>query len=229
MRLVGYARVSTEDQAREGISLDDQRARIAAYCAYADHAAELVGIEQDAGISAKTIEDRPGLVRALAMLARGEADGLIVVKLDRLTRSVRNLGELIEGPFKRAQLISLGEKIDTQSAGGRLVLNLLSSVSAWEREVASERTSAAMQHLRRVGRLVGAVPYGCRVELDPAGRKVLVRDEPEQRVLAEARRLRAAGLSLRTVAAELERQGHLSRNGRRFDPAQVGVMTRAAA
>lgn len=228
MRIVGYCRVSTEDQAREGVSLDDQRARIEQWAAF--DGADLVAIETDAGISAKAIETRPGLMRALAMLERGEAEGLIVTKLDRLTRSVRNLGELIEGPFRTAQLISLGEKIDTASAGGRLVLNILATVSAWEREVIGERTKAALRHMKARSLLVGGEPYGWRAEGEPGSKaRRLVPVPEEQAVLGEAHRLRDGGLSLRAVAAELERAGHLSREGRRFDPAQIRTMCRNAA
>ena len=227
MKLIGYVRVSTEDQSREGISLAAQEAAIRHYAATPGQEIELVAIETDAGISAKTITGRPGLLRALAMLDRGEADGVVVVKLDRLTRSVRNLGELIDGPFKTAALVSLGEKIDTTSAGGRMIVNLLATVSQWEREVGAERTRAAMGHLRAMGRLVGGVPYGqCVVIRD--GKKWLADEPAEQLVLAEARRLRASGLSLRAVASELERAGHLNRSGRRFNASEIQTMTQAA-
>ena len=101
----------------------------------------------DTGESAKSL-DRPGLQRALAMLKAGEADALLVVKLDRLTRSVRDLGHLVEKYFApgKAALLSVGEQIDTRSAAGRLVLNVLASVSQWEREAIGERTATAMQH-----------------------------------------------------------------------------------
>jgi hypothetical protein len=88
MRVVGYVRVSTEQQAQEGVSLDAQRARIKAYCV--SQAISLVDVIVDDGYSAKSLE-RPGLRAALRMLADGKADGIVVVKLDRLTRSVKDL------------------------------------------------------------------------------------------------------------------------------------------
>jgi DNA invertase Pin-like site-specific DNA recombinase len=110
----------------------------------------------DAGESAKTL-DRPGLQRALGTLKRGEADALLVVKLDRLTRSVVDLGSLVERYFApgKAALLSVGEQIDTRSAAGRLVLNVLASVSQWEREAIAERTATAMQHKARQGEYAG--------------------------------------------------------------------------
>jgi DNA invertase Pin-like site-specific DNA recombinase len=112
---------------------------------------------EDAGLSAKTL-DRPGLQTALAMLKTGQAAGLVIAKLDRLTRSVRDLGALIEGPFAagKAALLSVSEQIDTRTAGGRLVLNILGSVSQWEREVIGERTAAALQHKKT--RASGSAP-----------------------------------------------------------------------
>jgi len=85
-RVVGYVRVSSEGQATEGVSLDAQRVKLAAYCTAMDF--ELVALEADEGVSAKTLR-RPGLQRALAALEEGRADAVLVTKLDRLTRSVR--------------------------------------------------------------------------------------------------------------------------------------------
>src|SRR5580698_4050355 len=166
-RTVAYLRVSTDKQADRGVSLDAQRAKVAAYAELYD--LELVDVIVDAGASAKTL-DRPGLARALGMLRKGgEADALLVVKLDRLTRSVRDLGELVERHFApgRAALMSVGEQIDTRSAAGRLVLNVLASVSQWEREAIGERTSVAMQHMASQGEYTGGrAPYWQRVAAD---------------------------------------------------------------
>ena len=118
-RTVAYLRVSTEKQADHGVSLEAQRAKVAAYAQLYD--LELVDIVVDAGASAKTLE-REGLQRALAMLRAGRADALLVVKLDRLTRSVRDLGDMVEEYFAsgRWALLSVGEQVDTRTAAGRL-------------------------------------------------------------------------------------------------------------
>ncbi|UCF41683.1 MAG: recombinase family protein, partial [Gemmatimonadota bacterium] len=93
--LVGYCRVSTEEQAREGVSLDAQRKRLAAYCTA--HGFELAGVESDEGLSGGVPPaQRPGLTRALEQVRRGEAAGLVVVKLDRLSRSVRDVLDLAD-------------------------------------------------------------------------------------------------------------------------------------
>lgn len=211
-RAIGYVRVSTEQQASEGASLDAQRAQIEAYCSL--YGFELVGIEVDAGLSASTL-NRPGLQSALAMLDNGNADALVVVKLDRLTRSVTDLGGLIDTYFKkRFDLVSVAEQVDTTNATGRLVLNILMSVSQWEREAIGERTSAVMQHKIAQGEYTGGnVRYGYKVA--SCGVK-LIEDEDEQEVIAIIRELRATGLSLRKISAELASRGVVNRSGKAF-------------
>src|SRR3954464_6105763 len=202
-RTIAYLRVSTDKQADRGVSLDAQRAKVNAYAELYD--LELLEVIIDAGESAKSL-DRPGLQRALGMLKAGAAEALLVVKLDRLTRSVRDLGHLVEAHFGpgKAALLSVGEQIDTRSAAGRLVLNVLASVSQWEREAIGERTSAAMQHLVSLGEYTGGcVRYGFRLAADG---EQLEPHDAEQAVIDIARELRRSGLSLRQVAAELDRR-----------------------
>src|SRR5262245_33363422 len=91
MKVVGYSRVSTDEQARDGVSLVAQEAKLRAYAEL--YELQLIGIDVDAGVSAKTLK-RPGLQQALARLRAREAEALLVVKLDRLTRSVKDLGYL---------------------------------------------------------------------------------------------------------------------------------------
>ncbi len=219
-RTVAYVRVSTEKQADRGVSLEAQQAKIRAYAEL--YGLELVDVIVDAGVSAKTL-GRPGLSRALGMLTTGDAEALLVVKLDRLTRSVRDLGTLVESYFADPQgpaLLSVSEQVDTRTAAGRLVLNVLAAVSQWEREAIGERTSAAMKHLADQGEYIGgAAPFGFRLE---NGR--LVAHEPEQSIIRDAQAFRAEGLSLRAVAARLASQGYCTRAGRSFAPVQVARM-----
>jgi site-specific DNA recombinase len=220
-RAVAYIRVSTEKQADAGVSLEAQQAKVRAYASLYD--LELVDVVVDAGVSAKTL-DRPGLSRVLSMVKRGEVDAVVVVKLDRLTRSVADLGELVERYFQRAALLSVSEQIDTRTAAGRLVLNVLASVAQWEREAIGERTSAALQHKRAKGERVGSVPYGYALAADGVR---LVEVESEQAVVREARTLRASGLSLRQVAARLAGRGLVARSGAPFAAVQVARMLAA--
>jgi len=225
-RTVAYIRVSTDKQAEHGVSLDAQRAKIEAYASLYD--LDVVAVLVDAGVSAKTL-NRPALSEALGMLDARDADALLVVKLDRLTRSVRDLGTLVERYFARSNgpaLMSVSEQIDTRSAAGRLVLNVLASVAQWEREATGERTSAALAHKKRQGEYTGGrVPYGWSVAADGVN---LVAVESEQAVIREARALRAAGLSLRAVAAELEAAGLCTRKGGRWAPTQIKRLVESA-
>jgi DNA invertase Pin-like site-specific DNA recombinase len=214
--------VSTAEQANEGASLAAQEAKVRAYAALYD--LDLVAVEVDAGFSAKSLR-RPALQRALAALKRGEADAIVVVKLDRLTRSVRDLADLLDmfSDGKRS-LLSVSEQIDTRSAAGRLVLNLLTSVAAWEREACGERVAAVKEHQAAQGRyLGGSTPFGYAVGAD--GELVAVEDE--QRIIREARALRASGLALRAVSSTLAERGIVSRSGRPFAPSAVAAMLAA--
>lgn len=164
---------------------------------------ELVMIEEDASLSAKTIKDRPGLLSALQALQDGKAEGILICKLDRLTRSVRDLGDLVERYFaSHWSLMSVADSIDTRSASGRLILNVLACVSQWEREATAERTRDALSHLQRSGILIGGAPLGRRYEeaTDDEGRRVVRVVEDEERTVAEIVRLRGENLTYRTIA-----------------------------
>jgi DNA invertase Pin-like site-specific DNA recombinase len=227
-KVVCYTRVSTDQQADGGVSLDAQRAKLTAYGAALD--LEIVAIVEDAGISAKTLR-RPGLQRALAMLEAGEADALLVVKLDRLTRSVRDLGELIERYFaSRFSLLSVGDAIDTRSAAGRLVLNLLTSVTQWEREACGERTRDALVQVRREGVRLGGAALGWQRgdERDDGGRRVVRAVADEAATVVRILTLHGEGRSLRAIAAALATEGHRTKRGGRWGAETVRkVITRA--
>lgn len=218
-KTIVYVRVSTDKQADKGISLEAQEEKARAYASLYD--LDLIEVIIDAGESAKTL-DRPGLQRALSMLKTGKADALLVVKLDRLTRSVVDLGKLIETYFApgKAALMSVSEQIDTRSAAGRLVLNILASVSQWERETIAERTRDAMRHKQANGEYIGGeAPYGFKL-VDGE----LIDDEAEQEVIQKAKAYHAKGLSLRKIAAELDKQGIKTRRGSIFAANQISRM-----
>ena len=209
-KAVGYIRVSTEKQADCGISLEAQQTKLEAYAQLYD--LELVEVIIDAGVSAKTLE-RPGLQRALRILRKNQATALLVVKLDRLTRSVKDLGTLVEEYFSsdRITLLSVADAIDTRTAAGRLVLNVLGSVAQWERETIGERTAEALAHKREQGQRTSLhAPYGFRIAADG---KTLLEDEAEKAMLEAIREARQRRLSQRAIVAELSRQGFTTRKG----------------
>jgi site-specific DNA recombinase len=229
-KVVGYIRVSSREQRDDGVSLDAQRARIRAYAEAME--LELVAIEEDPGISAKTVAARPGLLRALALLDTGHAEGIVVTKLDRLTRSVRDLGDLVERYFgAKFSLLSLSDAIDTRSASGRLVLNVLMSVAQWEREATGERTRDALAHLKAEGVIVGGEPLGMRRTgaVDQHGRQVFEEDPAEAATVRRIRELRGEGRSLRAIVAALQSEGHRTKRGGAWAPTTVQkVLARAA-
>lgn len=226
MKVVGYVRVSTEEQATNGKSLDAQRAKLAAYAGLYD--LELVAVVEDAGVSAKTL-NRPGLGAALRMLSKGEADGLLIAKLDRLTRSVGDWQNLIDGYFGEkagTQLFSVADSIDTRTAAGRLVLNVLLSVAQWERETIGERTRDALQHKIVKGERCGKVRFGFALANDG---KSLVPVAAEQDAIRLMRELRAAGETLRDIADELNRREIQTKEGKPWKHTTVkGILARAA-
>ena len=158
---LGYARVSTDEQVREGVSLDVQRDRIRAYCTAKD--LHLTDILVDEGRSGKDLK-RPALQDLLARCDRGEVGHVIVLKLDRLSRRTRDLLTLVEDLFldQDIQLHSVHESLDTSSATGKFTLTLLGSLAQMERQIISERTRAALSYKRQNGQPTSHPPLGFR-------------------------------------------------------------------
>jgi len=209
MKMLAYIRVSTDKQADHGVSLEAQKANIRSYAAL--YGMSITQTIKDAGESAGTLE-RPGLKTVLAMLKSGQAEGVIVTKLDRLTRSVKDLGYLIENYFTKYRLASVTDQIDTASASGRLILNVLTSVSQWEREVTSERTKVALKQLKDNGkRYSGEAPYGMAV----LG-KQLIEDQRERNNILTIKNYRLAGYTLKGIKKRLSQDGIVNRNGKPF-------------
>jgi len=156
--MIGYLRVSTEEQANSGLGLDAQRDTIQRY---ADaHGWDMVWYV-DEGLSAKSL-DRPQLQAALTRLhvtpKRRDVDGIVVAKLDRLSRSVHDFSGLLKlSTSRKWAVVAIDLGVDTSTPTGKLVANVMMSVAEWEREVIGERTSAAMQAAKRAGRHMGRV------------------------------------------------------------------------
>ena len=217
MKVIGYVRVSTQEQADGGVSLAAQESKVRAYASL--HDLDLMEVIIDAGESAKSLK-RPGLQKALAMLKRGEASGMIVAKLDRLSRSVADWNRLIDGFFGEKagkSLMSVADSIDTRTAAGRLVLNVLMSVAQWEREAIGERTRDALAHKKSKGERVGQVPFGSRTD-DGVN---LVEDATEQEAIKTVEEMRSRGMSCRAIAEELNCLGIKTKGNKQWHETTV--------
>jgi DNA invertase Pin-like site-specific DNA recombinase len=170
----------------------------------------LLDVIIDGGESAKNL-NRPGLQRLLTFVDSGRVEAVIIAKLDRLTRSVKDLCSLLELFEKRdVALISVAESLDTASAAGRLVITIMAAVSQWEREAIGERTRDALRHKRTSGERVGNIRFGFRLSQDG---KHVEPDPGEQGVLTEIRHLRQSGHTMRGIAAALNRKSLRTRRG----------------
>lgn len=206
---VGYIRVSTEEQTNSGLSLSQQKSRIIAYAkATGLHLLEII---EDTGKSAKNLK-RPGIQKALEMLREKKVQALVVLSLDRLTRSVKDLWFLVDF-FEKSQaaLVAVQDSINTLNAAGRLVLNLLGSIAQWEREAIAERTAAALAvKIQRHEKTGGTVPFG--FDVTQTGK--LIPNQSEQDALKLILRLQKRGVSLRKIGEELTKQGYSPKTGR---------------
>jgi len=208
MLTIGYVRVSTDRQAEQGVSLEAQEAKIRAMATV--QGSDLLDVIVDGGESAKSL-NRPALQRLMALVNGGKVQAVIVAKLDRLTRSVKDLCGLLELFEKRkVALISVAEALDTGSAAGRLVITIMGAVSQWEREAIGERTRDALRHKRSNGERVGNIEFGYRLSSD---QRHLESDPTEQVALEEIRNLRRQGQTLRRIAATMNSRGHRTRRG----------------
>ena len=204
---IGYIRVSTQEQAAEGVSLAAQRARIEAWCIANEFT--LTAIFSDAGISGATMNKREGLHAALKAATKGTA--LVAYSISRLARTTRDVLAIADDLEKRgADLVSLTEKIDTTSAAGRMVFRMLAVLAEFEREQISERTTAALRHKKKRGEVYAPVPFGY---VQSEGRLIEVPEE--SLIIRDILKLREAGATLRTIAAHL--------NGNRVQPKQGGA------
>ena len=206
MRVIGYVRVSMYKQEATGLSLEAQELKIRRYCDL--YELDLIKIIVDCE-SAKSL-NRAGIQEAIDLLQSKKAEGLVVAKLDRLTRSIKDLSYLLDNLFKTVSLFSVTELINTKSPGGRLVLNILTSVSQWEREELRERTKEALMIKKAKGEYTGGkAPLGWRV--NELGEEVP--DEAEQELIAIVRGYRDNRLSYSEIAQKLTEAHFTSRTG----------------
>lgn len=191
---LGYVRVSTAEQANEGASLDAQRAALTAEAARRGWDVELVA---DEGYSAKSL-NRPALTAALARLDAGEADALLSIRLDRVSRSVADFAGLLARAKRRGwRIVLLSPNLDTEDAAGKFTAHVLAAAAEYERDLIGARTREGMQQRKAEGVHVG--------------RPRTLPDKVRERISAQ----RASGLSLAKIADDLNAEGIPTAHGGR--------------
>lgn len=210
-RVVGYDRVSTLHQAENGGSMDAQRERIRAEVERRGW--ELVEIIEDPARSGKNMR-RPGMDRALEMVAAGEADAIVATKVDRVSRSVADFADLLARAGREGwHLVVLELGLDTTTAHGRFAAHMMAAVAELEREMIAARTREVLSAKRAAGTLKG--PMGARGWKTRSG---ATSDEVRARIRTE----REAGRSFRAIADGLnEDQVPTGQGGARWWPSTV--------
>lgn len=202
MQVIGYVRVSTDEQSTSGAGLAAQRAAVEAECR--KRGWQLVEIVEDAGYSAKDLK-RPGVQIALEALRSGEASALVVAKLDRLSRSMLDFTAVMATASKQGwALVALDCAVDTTTPAGEAMAHVLATFAQFERRLIGQRTRDAMAEKRKQG-----VRFG---------RPVSLAADVRARIVSE----RDSGKSLAAIAAALNADGiATAQGGRQWWPSTV--------
>lgn len=206
MQVIGYTRVSTREQAEDGLSLATQRKAIQAECERRGW--DLVEVIVDDGFTGRN-DDRPGLQRAMAMLAkRNRPQAIVVARLDRLTRSLKDLASLMEQADRRWGIVALDMDLNTTTANGQLVMHIIGAVAYWESRMNSERVSAGMRAAHAEAKANG----------QRLGFQAQVPDDVTRRIVKARKR----GDAYNAIAKRLDKQSVPTPNGaKRWYPSTV--------
>lgn len=215
-RAVAYVRVSTEEQAAEGVSLDAQEARIRAYCTL--HGLELVQLYRDAAVSAgKPLAERDEGRALLDLIAAGRVQHVVALKLDRLFRNAidaQSTAERWERDSVALHLVDMGgTSINTRSAAGKFLFAVLAAAAEMERNLIRERTSAALQHKKARGERLGPTPLGFVTPEPGAAMQPVDAELVTVRAIIRAKK---RGRSSRAIARQLAAEGVTTKRGARW-------------
>lgn len=226
LRVIGYTRVSTVEQATEGMSLDAQASRIRAWAEAMG--AEVLEVVRDEAVSGtKLLGERPGGRKVADLLSarRPRADAVVVVRLDRLGRDAAEQLSLLKH-FRNGKvgLVAIAQQIDLATPHGRAMAQIGAVLAELERELIAERTGEALAELRRQGRVWNHEPYGWDAvdgQLKP--------NALEQECLTRIRQLRATGMSFRRIATVLDVEGRPTKHGAPWQAPSVRSVLLTAA
>jgi DNA invertase Pin-like site-specific DNA recombinase len=224
MEALGYIRVSTEEQAKEGVSLAAQEARLRAYCTAAG--LTLVDIMRDEGVSAsKPLDKRPAGLALMRALARKQARHVVVVTLDRMFRSTVDCLSTVQVWDRAGIGLHLvdhgGQSIATATAVGRMFLTMLAGFAEMERKLNGERTAAALRHKKGKRQAYSPTPYGFDRQGDG-----LVANVSEQTIVQQVQQWHQQGHSLRDIAARLMAAGVPTKRGGQWYACTVRYLLR---
>lgn len=202
-----YPRVSTDDQVREGFSLDEQEKEMKKLCMYKNY--QIYKVYREEGVSAKNM-NRPKFQEMMQDLKDGKINRIIVYKLDRLTRSIQDLEVICKLIEKyHCSLDSVSEEINTDTAMGVFFIRMTTILAQLEIERTSERTKFGLKGAAKNGHFCGKAPIGYRKI-----NKKLVIDDLESEVVKEIFDDYVNGLSVCTITKKLNNKNALNRNWR---------------
>lgn len=207
MNVTIYTRVSSDEQATSGLGLAAQMAACESFAAKAGHT--ITACHTDAGVSgAASLEDRAGLMAAVACLRRGDA--LVVYRRDRIGRDQMAILMIEKAVSRKGAVILSADGVgNTDDPTSQLMKGIVDQFSIYERAMIRSRTKAALAVKRAAGELAGEVPFGWVA--DATGKLEPV--EAEQAILRIIGELRQAGVSLRKIASILTESGHRTKKG----------------
>ena len=214
----GYVRVSTEEQAQEGLSIEVQTEKIRQYAALRD--LDLVEIIVDAGISGSTL-DRPGMTRLRELLCEEETGHVITYKFDRLSRKLLNLLQLVDQEIakNKVKLHSIGEQIDTSTAMGRAQLQIIGVFAELTLGQIGERTKEALALKKAKGERLGTTPFGFRTP--GPGEAMVPNDEEIEVAKAILSWYDQTDWTLQKIADTLNEEGFTTKRGGKWYPTSV--------
>jgi len=218
-KAVCYIRVSTEEQARGGVSLQAQEEKLMAYCHLTG--LEVVAVIREEGVSgAKPLAVRPGGGKLLTLVGKKRVRHVVALKLDRLFRDAADALNQTRAWDKGGVALHLadlgGQTLNTATAMGRFFLNVMAGFAELERNLIAERTEMAMAHKKAHLEAYARTPYG----FDREGNDF--KENPQElETVAQIRAWRQEGWSLREIAGELTRQGVPTKRGGAWAAATV--------
>ncbi len=221
---VAYVRVSTQEQALEGVSLAAQEERIKAYCSLAG--LTLAEVVKEAGVSAGIpLADRPGGQTVLEAVKTKRVQHIIALKLDRLFRDAIDALTMTRDWDKTGISLHLvdmgGQALNTSSAMGRFFLSMMASFAELEKNLIGERTTMAMQHKKAMRQVYSPTPFG----FERVGNDLRI-NEQEIAIILQVKVWRESGWSLGKIAKELNQRGVPTKQGKRWYASTIRYLLR---